>query len=303
MVCDVSHSCKRHTHAHTRAHTHTRTYVHARAHKQVKYLRKGKTQRQLAGRFHKHPLRTTERRRSITPTPVLVSPGGTLRSPGGTARPNPRSMGAEQQHLAGFGRWIFQALEDPRMQEISPDKRQHIVGSRVHAAQNAFGVEVDDLKNQFDNMVMHGGLSSPAARTAATIKPVFDWSQKDHTSRFGEVVDAEAMAERERQRFITRPVDADDKVDLGFQNEMGAAVNLQGRYEGENDGGGGGGAAACEEAAGVEHPELGSKAVAFNSSRNESYSARSVGSNLGHEYGIEVRHRPSLHLRRTLSPY
>ena len=62
----------------------------------VKYLRRGTTQRRLAGKFHKHPLKTTERRRSITP--VLASPGGTMRSPGGTVKAKPiSSLNPEEQ--------------------------------------------------------------------------------------------------------------------------------------------------------------------------------------------------------------
>ena len=61
----------------------------------VESLARKKTQRNLAGRF---------------------------RMPGRTKSLMQRT--AEEQHLAGFGRWIFQALEDPRMQNISATKRQ-----------------------------------------------------------------------------------------------------------------------------------------------------------------------------------
>ena len=85
---------------------------------------------------------------------------------------------------------------------------------------------------------------------------------------------------------------------------MGAAVYVQGRYEGED----GGAAAAAEEETEYDSAP---KGVAFNSARNVAHSARSFGSglqvdDLGHEYGIENPpyyeerfENPSFHLLRT----
>ena len=47
--------------------------------------------------------------------------------------------------------------------------RGYIIGSRIHAAQNAFGVDMDQLQNQFIHTIGTAGLSSPAAKCAEDV--------------------------------------------------------------------------------------------------------------------------------------